>query len=73
VFEYLAVGTATIRRYGLVGMCPCWRKYITVEAGFEVSYAQEMITEEHSLSLLPADQDVELSPPSSALFLDESY
>ena len=44
---------------------PCWRKCVTVGAGFEVSYAQAMSTSmAHSL-LLPADHDVELwAPPA---------
>jgi hypothetical protein len=44
----------------------CWRKCVTVGVGFEVSYAQAMTTVTHSLLLLPADQDVELSAPSLA-------
>ena len=39
---------------------PCWRKCVTVEVGFEVSYAQAMPSVTHSLLLLPADQDTEL-------------
>ena len=38
-------------------------------AGFEVSYAQARPSAAHSLLLLPADQDVELSTPFSAPFL----
>ena len=43
-------GNGTIRRCGLVGVgvallewvWPCWRKCVTVGAGFEVSYVQAM-------------------------------
>ena len=41
-----------------------WRMCITVWVGFEVSYAQAMPSVEHSLLLLPVDQDVELLVPS---------
>ena len=38
----------------------------SMEAGFEVLYAQAIPSLAHSLLLLPADQDVELSAPSPA-------
>ena len=36
---------------------------MSLEAGFQVIYAQAMPTAVHSLLLLPVDQDVELSAP----------
>ena len=45
---------------------PYWRKCITVEAGFEVSYAQATPSVAQSLLLLLMNQDVELSNPSPA-------
>ena len=45
-----------------------WRNCVTVGVGFEVSYAQAMPSVTHSLLLLSADQDVELSAPSPAPF-----
>ena len=45
---------------------PYWRKCSTVEAGFEVSYAQATPSVEHSLLLLLVDQDVDLSDSSPA-------
>lgn len=50
VFECLAIG--------------CWRKYVTVETGFEVLYTQAMLSVRHNLLLLNLDQDVELEDPS---------
>ena len=46
-------------------MCHVWM-------GFEVSFAQTIPSMAHSLSLVPADQDVELSAPSSAPCLSAS-
>ena len=40
-------------------MWPCWRKFVTVGVGFEVSYAAAIPSVVHSLLLLPVDQDVE--------------
>ena len=64
------MGCATIRRFGLVGVgvallewvWPCWRKCVTVEVGFEVSYMFKSV-----LPLL----SVELSAPSLAPHLPE--
>ena len=42
---------------------PCWRKCVTVEAGFEVSRFQALSSKARSLLQLPVDQDVELSAP----------
>ena len=57
--------SGAIKKYGLVGVgvallewvWPCWRKCVTIQAGFEVS---DIICMAHSLSLLPVDQDVAL-------------
>jgi hypothetical protein len=38
----------------------CWRKYVTVRVGFEVSFAQSMSSVAYSLLLLPLNQDLEL-------------
>jgi hypothetical protein len=55
--ECLAHMSGTIRRYGLVGVgVACWRKCVTMGAGFKVS---------GSSLLLPKVQ-VELSAPSPA-------
>ena len=55
------IGSGTTRRYGLVEVgVAFWRKCVTVEAGFEASYAQVRPNVAHSL-LLPSDQDAELS------------
>jgi hypothetical protein len=57
---------------------PCWRKWCpTVGVDFQVSSRSAQngirpsswLPTEDSLSLLPADQDVELSAPSPALCL----
>ena len=42
----------------------CWRKCVTVGAGFEVSYAQATSSVTERL-LLPVGQNVELSAPST--------
>jgi hypothetical protein len=60
-------GSGTIRRCGFVGVgvalleevCHCGM-------GFEVSYAQAILSVVYSLLLLPSDQDVDLSAPSPA-------
>ena len=70
MFEYLVIGSGTIRRYGLVGvdvalleeLCHCG-------AGFEFSYTQAMPSVAYILSLLSVDQDIELSAPSPASHL----
>ena len=51
----------------------CWRKYVTMGAGFVGSYAQTPPSVPHSLLLLPADTDVELSAPSPAPYLPAFY
>ena len=50
---------------------PLWKKCVTVGTGFEVSHAQAMPSVAHSLLLLPACPDVELSVPSA--FYDSSF
>jgi hypothetical protein len=44
-----------------------------VGVGFEVSYAQDMLSVAHSLSLLPVDQNVELFTPSLVSCLPACY
>ena len=70
MFECLAIGNGTIRRYGLIG-----GSMLLGGVGFEFSYAQAPPTEEESLlmdacgrvsSWMPLDQDVELSAPFPA-------
>jgi hypothetical protein len=39
----------------------CWKKYVTVEVGFEVRYAQAPQSVTHSLLLLSVHQVLELS------------
>jgi hypothetical protein len=57
----------TIRRYGLVGVGMAMLKEgKTVEAGFEVSYAQAMPIVSHCFLMFPLDHDGELSAPSLA-------
>ena len=56
MFECLAIGSGTLRRYGLVGVgWPCWKKYVTVGARSDVSYAQATFSVAYSLFLLPVD------------------
>lgn len=53
-------------------MWPSWRKYVTVGADLEVSYAQDMPRVADSL-LLPVDQNVERSTPSPTPCLLECH
>jgi hypothetical protein len=62
------IGSGTIRRCCLIGIsvtllkdvCHCW-------GGLQgVTYVQAILSVVHSLSLLPSDQNVELSAPSPA-------
>lgn len=52
------IGSDTIRKCGLV------RENMSLQVGFEISYAQAMLSVTHSS--LPVDQDVELSDPLPA-------
>ena len=53
------IGSGTIRRCGLIGQVwDCWRKCVTMGAGFQVSYAQAMPSVAYSL-LLPVDQSTQ--------------
>ena len=49
------------------------RKYVTVEVGFEVLYAQAMPSVEHSLLLWPVVQDSELSAPPQTPYLSACH
>jgi hypothetical protein len=61
----LSIGSGSVRRCGFVGVgVTCWRKCVTVGAGFEVFYAPVIFS--HCPLLLPANQVVELSAPSPA-------
>jgi hypothetical protein len=57
VFECLAIGNSTIRKYGHVGVrWSYWRMCVTVEVGFGISYAQAMPNVTHNFFLFPEDQ-----------------
>jgi hypothetical protein len=52
---------------------PCWKKCVTEETSFEVSYVLAMPRVEYHLLLLPFNKDVELSALSLSLFLPLCY
>ena len=61
------IGSGTIWKHDLVGVSVALLEEVCHHGVvFEISFDQAMSSVTHNLLLLPADQDVELSSPSSA-------
>jgi hypothetical protein len=61
------IDSDNIGKYGLVGVVS-WKKYVHLGVGSELSNAKATPSETQGL-LLPADQDTELSTPSTPCLL----